>query len=48
VLVPQQWLPSDHGMSEIAVLPSQTFKGGVPVDEKKYTAAQVRGQTHRT
>lgn len=39
----QKWLPSDFGVSEIAVRPRQLFKGWIPVDPSLYSATQVRG-----
>ena len=38
----QQWLPADHGVPQVAVLPGQLFKGWIAPDETQYTAAQVR------
>ena len=42
-----QWLPSDHGVQEVAVLPGQLFKGWIAPDDALYTAAQVRGHLGR-
>jgi hypothetical protein len=39
-----EWLPRDHGMPQVAVLPGQLFKGWISADESLYSAAQVRGQ----
>ncbi|MGA2675255.1 MAG: hypothetical protein ABSE99_18760 [Terracidiphilus sp.] len=38
----QQWLPVDHGVAHVAVLPGQLFKGWIAPDEAQYTAAQIR------
>lgn len=38
----QNWLPWDHGMDRVAVLPGKLFRGWVPADDSRFTAAQVR------
>jgi hypothetical protein len=41
ILMGQKWLPLDHGVDRLAVLPGQLFKAWVGVDEKKCDAAKV-------
>jgi hypothetical protein len=37
------WCPTPDGVDHIAVLPYQSFRAWVGIDETKFTAAQVRG-----
>jgi hypothetical protein len=43
ILIGQAWLPSDHGVERIAVLPGQLFKAWIGVDERQCDAVKVNG-----
>jgi hypothetical protein len=38
----QRWLPEDHGVSRIAVLPGQLFRGWIAPDEDRFSSTQAR------
>ncbi len=38
----QKWLPADHGMNRLAVLPGQLLQGWIAPDETKFNSTQVR------
>ena len=39
----QKWLPADHGVDRVSVLPGQLFRGWVAPDESKFDSQHVRG-----
>jgi len=41
------WLPIDHGLERVAVLPGQLFQAWIGVDEGKFSAGLVNEQRGR-
>jgi|HubBroStandDraft_5_1064220.scaffolds.fasta_scaffold03954_6 hypothetical protein len=37
------WVPTDHGVDRIAVLPDENVRAWIPIDENKYTTDEING-----